>query len=151
MRLSAKGEYGVRAMIHLALHYSGGPVPLSKIAMEENISRQYLEQIFLLLRRSGLILSVRGVKGGYMLASSPGEIFVGDIVRVLDGPITPVDCLAENRGNEESSSCGKGEDCMARKVWERLRDQINQLLDSISLQDMMDCKQNMVDCRQEIR
>ena len=143
MRLSAKGEYGVRAMIHLALRYRGGPVPLSRIAMEENISRQYLEQIFLLLRRSGLIYSVRGVKGGYSLSSPPGEIFVGDIVRVLDGPITPVDCLAENTGGEEPSSCGRGEDCLARKVWERLRDQINQLLDSISLQDMMDCKQEI--------
>ncbi|HHU76304.1 MAG TPA: Rrf2 family transcriptional regulator [Firmicutes bacterium] len=142
MRLSAKGEYGVRAMIHLALHYGDGdPVPLSRIAMEENISRQYLEQIFLLLRRSGLIYSVRGVKGGYVLSSPPGEIFVGDIVRVLEGPITPVDCLAENGARAEVPSCGKGEDCMARKVWERLRDQINQLLGSISLQDMMECKQ----------
>lgn len=140
MRLSAKGEYGVRAMVHLALHYRNGPVPLSRIAMDENISRQYLEQIFLSLRRSGLITSVRGVKGGYALASPPGKIFVGDIIRVLDGPITPVDCLSEKKGEEETSSCGKGEGCLARRVWERLRDHINDLLDNVSLQDMIEGK-----------
>ncbi len=140
MRLSAKGEYGVRAMVHLALHYRDGPIPLSKIAVDENISRQYLEQIFLSLRRSGLISSVRGVKGGYSLASPPGEIFLGDIIRVLDGPITPVNCLSKEIREEELPSCGRGERCLARSVWEKLRDHINQLLDNISLQDMIECK-----------
>ena len=140
MRLSAKGEYGVRAMVHLALHYRNGPVPLSRIAMDENISRQYLEQIFLLLRRSGLITSVRGVKGGYTLASPPGEIFVGDIIRVLDGPITPVDCLC-GKEEEEPFPCGKSERCLASNLWEKLRNQINQLLDNVSLQDMIESKQ----------
>ena len=76
MRLSAKGEYGIRAMVYLALHYRDGPIPLSRIAADENISRQYLEQIFFLLRKKGFITSVRGVKGGYCLAS-PRERFCG--------------------------------------------------------------------------
>lgn len=139
MRLSAKGEYGVRAMVHLALHYRDGPIPLSRIAADENISRQYLEQIFLLLRRKGFISSVRGVKGGYILALPPEKIFVGDIIRALEGPIIPVDCLSE-KDEEESLACGRSERCLASNVWEKLRDHINQLLDNISLQDMIECK-----------
>jgi len=83
MRLSAKGEYGVRAMIYLALNYGNGPIPLSRIAGGENISRPFLEQIFAILRRGGLINSTRGVKGGYTLASPPEKKYVSGI---LSGP-----------------------------------------------------------------
>ena len=140
MRLSSRGEYGVRAMIHLALNYNQGFIPLSKIASAEDISQQYLEQIFAGLRRSGLILSNRGVKGGYTLALPPQSIYVGDIIRVLDGPITPVECVS-NEGNEDECRCGKSENCLARNLWLKLRDHINQLLDGITLQDMLNWKQ----------
>lgn len=140
MRLSAKGEYGIRAMVYLALHYRDGPIPLSRIAADENISRQYLEQIFFLLRKKGFITSVRGVKGGYCLASPPGEIFVGEIIRILEGPIMPVDCLSEKE-EAELYPCGKSERCLASNLWEKLRNQITQLLDNISLQDMVESKQ----------
>ncbi|NMB42354.1 MAG: Rrf2 family transcriptional regulator [Firmicutes bacterium] len=136
MRLSAKGEYGVRAMIYLALNYGNGPIPLSRIAGGENISRPFLEQIFAILRRGGLINSTRGVKGGYTLASPPEKICVGDIVRALDGPITPVDCLSEEKG--AGDRCAKVDFCLARNVWEKLGDHINQLLNNISLQDMIE-------------
>lgn len=140
MRLSSRGEYGVRAMIYLALNYNQGFIPLSKIASAEDISQQYLEQIFAGLRRSGLILSNRGVKGGYTLALPPQSIYVGDIIRVLDGPITPVECVS-NEGNEDECRCGKSENCLARNLWLKLRDHINQLLDGITLQDMLNWKQ----------
>ena len=140
MRLSSRGEYGVRAMIHLALNYNQGFIPLSKIASAEDISQQYLEQIFASLRRSGLILSNRGVKGGYTLSLPPQSIYVGDIIRVLDGPITPVECVS-NEGNEDDCRCGKSENCLARNLWLKLRDHINQLLDGITLQDMLNWKQ----------
>lgn len=136
MRLSAKGEYGVRAMVYLALNYHEGPVPLSKIALGENISKNFLEQIFATLRRDGLIKSTRGMKGGYALAHLPKKIYVGDIIRALEGPITPVDCLSED-GDREKCRCNRAEDCLSRNVWEKLRDHINEVLDNISLQDML--------------
>ena len=135
MRLSAKGEYGVRAMIYLALNYGDGPIPLSKIAMGENISRPFLEQIFRILRLNGLIYSTRGVKGGYTLTCPPEKICVGDIVRALDGPITPVDCLSEEKNSVDR--CAKADFCLARNVWEKLGEHINHLLNNISLQDMI--------------
>lgn len=136
MRLSAKGEYGVRAMINLALNYPEGPIPLSQIARMENISRQFLEQIFATLRREGLISSTRGIKGGYSLAHHPEKICVGDIIRALEGPIIPVDCLDERV--EGGQRCGREDICLARNVWEKLRNHINNLLDNITLQDMLD-------------
>ncbi|MGI6318184.1 MAG: Rrf2 family transcriptional regulator [Firmicutes bacterium] len=138
MRLSAKGEYGVRAMVYLALNYENGPVPLSSISQNENISQYFLEQIFATLRRGGLIKSTRGVKGGYMLAQQPQHVYVGDIIRVLEGPLFPVDCLAEGGQVDKNRRCNKTEDCLVRNVWEKLREHIDNLLDNISLQDMLD-------------
>lgn len=137
MRLSTKGEYGVRAMIYLALNYHSGDISLSTIARDENISQGYLEQIFSVLRRGGLIDSARGVKGGYALARPPHKIFVGDIIRALEGPIVPVECVSEDGSDGD---CSRSNDCLARHVWEKLRDTINLLLDSISLQDMLNWK-----------
>ncbi len=136
MRLSARGEYGVRAMVRLALNYREEPVPLSKIALSEDISQQFLEQIFSTLRKGGLINSVRGARGGYTLALPPDKICVGDIIRALEGPIAPVDCVSEEAGGDECL-CGRTEECLVRNVWEQLRDRINEVLDNITLYDML--------------
>jgi Rrf2 family transcriptional regulator, cysteine metabolism repressor len=133
MKMSAKGEYGVRALVILALDYRAGPVPLREIAEREGIPYQFLEQIFLPLRRAGLIDSVRGAKGGYTLARPPQNINVGDIIRALDGPIAPVDCVAE--GN--SGKCGRTEACLTRGIWEKLRDRMSEVLDEITLADVI--------------
>ncbi len=133
MKLSAKGEYGVRALVILALDYQAGPVSLREIAERENISFQFLEQIFLPLRRAGLIESVRGAKGGYTLARPPDEIKVGDIIRTLEGPIAPVDCVAE--GNSEQ--CSRHSSCLSRGIWEKLRDRMSEVLDEITLADVI--------------
>lgn len=135
MRLSAKSEYGIRAMVVLAFYYDKGPLPLREIAERESISLRVLEQIFLKLRRSGLVDSIRGMRGGYMLSRPPQEIFVGDIVRALEGPIVPVDCLTEGEGGRRR--CIHIEGCFTRQMWERLRDRINDLLNQVSLDDMM--------------
>ena len=138
MKLSARVEYGVRAMAVLAIQYREGPLPLREIAGREGISFQFLEQIFPDLRRAALIESFRGTKGGYMLARPPAEINVGDIVRAVEGPIVPVDCLAEG---EPGDCCHRrAEGCLTRHVWERLRDRINEVLDEVSLADLIDCK-----------
>ncbi|MCR3922876.1 MAG: Rrf2 family transcriptional regulator [Firmicutes bacterium] len=133
MKVSAKGEYGVRAMAILALEYRAGPVPLREIAQREDISYQFLEQIFLPLRRAGLIASVRGAKGGYVLAKPPEEVKVGDILRTLEGPIAPVECVAEGK----SDSCGRSAACLTRGIWERLRDTMSEVLDDITLADVI--------------
>lgn len=135
MKLSAKVEYGVRAMAMLAIYYQNGPLPLSKISEQEKISLKFLEQIFPDLRRSGLVESVRGARGGYMLSSAPETIRVGDIVRAVEGPITPVNCLSEDK---PKSRCHRKRDCLTRKVWERLRDRINDVLDDVFLNELVE-------------
>ena len=137
MRLSAKVEYGVRAMAFLAFHYQSGPLPLREIAEHEDISLKFLEQIFPELRRSGLVTSVRGSRGGYLLARPPNKIKVNDIVRAVEGPITPINCLSEKEGEP---CCHRLEGCLTRQVWERLRDKINDVLDEVSLNELIDLK-----------
>ena len=138
MKLSAKVEYGVRAMAVLAFHCREGPLPLREIAHREGISFQFLEQIFPNLRRAGLVESVRGVRGGYLLARPPGEINVGDIVRAVEGPIAPVSCLVDPQPG--GSCCDRTECCLTRHVWEKLRDRINEVLNDVSLADLIDMK-----------
>ncbi|MFO7952609.1 MAG: Rrf2 family transcriptional regulator [Bacillota bacterium] len=137
MKLSAKVEYGVRAMAILALYYETGPLPLREIAEQEKISLKFLEQIVPALRRSGLVSSVRGSQGGYKLSRPPEEIKVGDIVRSVEGPITPVDCLAEDR---DDSCCHHKDGCLTRQVWEKLRDKINDVLDEVTLNELIALK-----------
>lgn len=138
MKLSARVEYGVRAMAVLALHDRSGPLPLREIARSEEISFQFLEQIFPDLRKAGLVGSVRGARGGYYLARPPEQINVGDIVRAVEGPIAPVNCLVENESREPC--CHRGEACRTRHVWEKLRDRINEVLDSVYLDDLIGSK-----------
>ncbi len=137
MKLSAKVEYGVRAMAVLAIYYQSGPLPLREIAEQEIISLKFLEQIFPDLRRAGLVHSTRGSRGGYMLSRPPSEIRVGDIVRAVEGPITPVDCLSEINS---SDCCHRKSNCLTRQVWEKLRDRINDVLDEVSLNELVEIK-----------
>jgi Rrf2 family protein len=135
MKLSAKVEYGVRAMAVLAYYYQTGPLPLREIAKQEDISLKFLEQIVPDLKRADLILSIRGSKGGYSLSRSPEEIRVGDIVRAVEGPITPFNCLSEVK---EDSCCHRREACLTRQVWAKLRDKINDVLDEVTLNELVE-------------
>lgn len=135
MRLSTKGHYGLKAMFDLALNGGDGPVPLKTVAERQNISESYLEQIIAALKKAGLVKSLRGAQGGYILAREPGDIKVGDIVRVLEGPIAPVDCVNKLVPTE----CDNADYCITRTVWARVRDSIAEVMDSISLEDM--CRQ----------
>jgi Rrf2 family protein len=132
LKLSTKSRYGLRAVYDLAQRYGKGPVPLKEVAERQGLSEQYLEQLFLNLRRYGLVRSVRGSRGGYALGRPPGEITVGDVVRALEGPIAPVDCVSE----EQPEDCQRADYCVARLVWARLRDAIAAVLDSVTLEDM---------------
>jgi Rrf2 family cysteine metabolism transcriptional repressor len=128
MRLSSRSEYGLRALVALAHRDNALPVPLRLIAEEENISEQYLEQIFVELRRAGFVSSVRGAKGGYRLARDPESIVVGDVVRLLEGTLAPMDCLIE-----DGLPCVREEGCRTRLVWQRIQSSIEDALGSMTL------------------
>ncbi|HCJ11429.1 MAG TPA: Rrf2 family transcriptional regulator [Clostridiales bacterium] len=136
MKLSTKGRYGVMACYDLACHHGDSPVPLKAIASRQGISPGYLEQLIGHLRRAGIVRSVRGPQGGYVLARSPDEITVGDIIRVLEGPIAPVECVSQDPG--DFRHCGRTDGCVTRPVWEKLRDSMVRVLDSITLKDLLD-------------
>ncbi|NLN41804.1 MAG: Rrf2 family transcriptional regulator [Clostridiales bacterium] len=134
MKLSTRGRYGLRAMFDLAMNQSQGPIPLNEIASRQNISEAYLEQLFATIRKSGLVKSVRGAYGGYLLATSPDKISVGQILRALEGNIAPADCV---RDDDDGIECISADACVTRIVWEKIRDSINQVIDSITLEDMV--------------
>jgi Rrf2 family iron-sulfur cluster assembly transcriptional regulator len=132
MRLSTKGRYAVMAMVDLAQHSGGDPVSLAEIAERQEISLSYLEQLFAMLRKSGLVKSVRGPGGGYLLANNRSETRVADIILAVDEPIratrcapgAPVGC----RGNRTR--------CLTHDLWEELGNQIHLFLSSVSLDDV---------------
>lgn len=134
MKLSTKGRYGMRAMLDIALHDNEGYVPLRSIAKRQNISESYLEQLIADLRKSGLVSSTRGSQGGYRLSKSMDSITVGEILRTLEGSLAPVDCVIE----ENPAFCKRFGDCVTRLLWERIRDSINNVIDNITLKDLVD-------------
>ncbi len=133
MKLSTRGRYGLRAMFDLAMNQSQGPVPLNEIAGRQNISESYLEQLFAIMRKAGLVKSVRGAYGGYLLGAPSDKIYIGQILRTLEGNIAPADCVS----NEDAPECLDADACVTRMIWEKIRDSINQVVDSITLEDMV--------------
>ena len=132
MKLSTRGRYGIHAMYDLAVNYGDGPQSIKCIAERQNVPEAYLEQLIAMLRREKLVISNRGAQGGYRLAREPKDITVGDVLRALEGGLNLVDCL------EEEDTCGKSCACPSRIVWMKIRDGLNQVVDGITLQDMMD-------------
>ena len=137
MKLSTKGRYGVAAMYDLALQYGKGPVSLKSVAQRQAISEHYLEQLMGVLRKAGYVRSIRGAQGGYELTHPPAEISVGDIVRIMEGPIALSDCQLDT--DSGGSPCKRRSICVTRDVWAKVRDSISTVLDSISLADL--CKE----------
>ena len=118
MKLPTRVRYGCRAMVTLALHHEGAPVPLETLASEQDIPERYLAKIVQDLRRGGIIRSVRGAHGGYRLSRPASRITLLDIWEALEGTFCPVDCLDAPR------SCRKTGECVTRGVWEELRDAV---------------------------
>ena len=139
MKLSTKGRYGVTAMYDLAMNSGKGPISLKSVAIRQGISEHYLEQLMGQLRRAGLVKSTRGAQGGYLLIKDPSEITVGDIIRVMEGPIAPVDCLL-SEGTVDNEYCSKAANCVTRTVWQKVGESIEGVLDSISLGDLCEEK-----------
>lgn len=132
MKLSTKGKYGLKAIFELSLHVDEGPMPLNIIASKQKIPEQYLEQIFSTLKKSKLITSVRGAQGGYLLNKSPNEVTVGDVLTILEGPVALSQCIIDE------GVCENANDCSTKLVWEKLKKGIEDVLNSITLQDMVD-------------
>lgn len=131
MRLSTKGRYGLRAMIELTSSQQEGPIAIHTIAERQDLSERYLEQLLNLLKQAGLVKSIRGAQGGYMLGRDPTTITAGDIIQVLEGPIGP-ECINEiNPGD-----CKRAEICVAKNLWAEMRDAITAVLDSYTLADL---------------
>ena len=138
MKLSTRGRYGLKAMFQLSLHYGEGPISLKQIADSQNLSENYLEQLFSTLRKEKLIDSVRGAQGGYMLAREPQEITVGQILRSLEGNMAPSDCVVD-----DEHGCDREDRCVTKLVWHKIKDSIDEVIDSITLQDMVNDENNI--------
>ncbi|MFC4600084.1 cysteine metabolism transcriptional regulator CymR [Cohnella hongkongensis] len=127
MKISTKGRYGLTIMMELAAKFGEGPISLKSIAEKNNLSEHYLEQLIAPLRNAGMVKSVRGAYGGYILSKAPETISSGDVIRILEGPISPVDFTEED-------------DPAKRDLWLRIRDSIAEVLDSTTLQDLISFK-----------
>src|SRR5437667_4162923 len=135
LQVSTKGEYGVRIMVDLARHYGERPRSLTEIAQAEMLPLAYLEQLAKLLREADppLIMSTRGAHGGYRLGRPPTEITMGEVLRVLEGPIAPMICATEG---EMTEICGFLDSCKTKSLWAKLRDVVARTLDSMTLADL---------------
>lgn len=139
MKLSTKGRYGLRAMIDLARYSEVEPVSINSIAARQNISERYLEQLVALLRKAGLVKSIRGATGGYILAKDAAEISVGDILRALEGSLEPVKCAAFY--SEEG--CMSSDGCVTKYVWQKINDSINETVNQMMLDELVRESKNL--------
>ncbi len=133
MKISTKGRYALRLMLDLAEHQNDGFIALKDIAERQGISKKYLEQIIPMLNTPELLRTNRGFQGGYQLAQSPEKYTVGMILRLTEGSLAPVACLAQ-----EPNICERSDSCTTLYVWEGLYKVITDYLDGITLQDILD-------------
>ena len=133
MKISTKGRYALRLMIDLAMNSVGEPVSLKDVAKRLGISEKYLEQIISVLNRAGYVKSIRGAQGGYLLRRAPEEYTVGMILRLTEGSLAPVTCVEDG-----DFPCERQENCVTVILWKKINDAINSVVDSITLQDLVD-------------
>ncbi|MDO4304726.1 MAG: Rrf2 family transcriptional regulator [Bacillota bacterium] len=140
MKISTKGRYALRLMLDLAVYNTGEPISLKDVARRQEISEKYLEQIISLLNKAGFVRSVRGAQGGYLLTKDPGEYTVGAILRLTEGDLAPVSCVGAG-----SSVCERKDSCVTLRIWEKINDAINGVVDHITLADMVGWQEQQAD------
>lgn len=131
MMLTTKGKYGLRAVIEIATHEEA--VSVSSIALKQHISEGYLEKLIALLKKAGIVNSVRGAQGGYVLAKAATDISVGDVLRALEGNLNPIGCALI----DDSVSCEGEETCVTKYVWKRISDSISEAVDHLMLSELL--------------
>jgi Rrf2 family protein len=134
MRISSRAHYGLRMMTELAKGHGGPPLSLAEIARREGMPLAYLEQLVAPLRRAGVVEGTRGLHGGYRLAKRPEQVTVLEIVELMEGPVAPVECLAEGY---QAGACSREPECLSRPLWGRLQQAVKQVLGGTTLADMM--------------
>ena len=132
MKVSTKGRYALRLMLDLAVNNTGEPISLKDIARRQGISDKYLEQIISVLNKAKYVKSIRGAQGGYILTKKPEEYTIGMILRLTEGSLAPVACV------EEGNTCEKIHDCATILVWQKMNEAINDVVDHMTLQDLVD-------------
>ena len=132
MKLSTRVRYGTRALVDLATHYGEPPQLIKEIARRQAISQHYLEQIIIVLKSAGLVKSIRGAKGGIILAKPPSSIRLSDIMNALEGSTAPVECV------DDAAACNRSSFCVMRDVWVEMKGAIDGVLEKKTLQNMVD-------------
>lgn len=135
MKLSKRGEYGLRALQDLTIHYNEGPIPNKVLAKRNNIPSRFLEQIMLTLKHGRMVNSQKGPGGGYYLARSPDEVTLAEVIRLLDGPLAPVSCVSDIAF--EPCGCPDMATCGLRRVMQNVRDMVAQMMESTTLADLL--------------
>jgi Rrf2 family protein len=135
--ISRKGKYAIRAVLYLAQRYGEGPIPIEEIASAEKISRKFLETILLELRYGGILESRRGKGGGYVLNEPPNKVTVGRIIRIIDGPLSPVDCVSQS-AYRPCPDCPDERTCRIRIVMKEVREAISKVLDVKTLAQLVE-------------
>ncbi len=138
MKISTKGRYALRLMIDLAVNDTGENISIKEISKRQQISIKYLEQIISMLNRAGFVISERGANGGYRLAKAPEEYTVGMILRLTEGSLAPVACV-ENGKN----SCERYASCVTYKVWEKINNAVNNVVDNITIAQLAEEQKNL--------
>lgn len=139
MRISTKGKNAIKLMLDLATYNHGKPVKLKDIAKRQNISEKYLEQIVAVLHKASLVKSIRGAYGGYVLNYPPEKYTVGQILKVVEGDLSPTDCVGEN-----GTQCENKSTCVSYRLWEKLDIAINDVLEGITLEDMLEWQNELL-------
>lgn len=134
LKLSTKGRYGLRALIDLAQYSEEMPVSITSISDRQNISERYLEQLMSMLKKNGLVKSIRGAGGGYVLAKDAADISVGDVLRALEGSLDPVECS----GLHPEEGCEAADSCVTKYVWQKINESINRTVDEIKLDHLVE-------------
>lgn len=137
MKLSTRTRYGIRAVLALAESYGKEPVQLKNIAKEQQISVKYLEQLMTMLKSAGIVNSVRGSKGGYILARPPKEITIGDCFNSLEGSVITVECV------KNQAYCSRSDNCAARDIWAEVDKAVRNVLESTTLKDIISKTRNI--------
>lgn len=139
MKISTRGQNAIKLMLDLATYYNGEPIRLKDIAKRQDISDKYLEQIVSLLNKAGLVKSVRGGRGGYSLSYMPEKYTAGQILKAVEGNMSPVDCVGDN-----GIPCENKGTCVSFRLWEKLNEAMNEVLEGTTLADMLEWQNELL-------